>query len=116
MALLREIKRRAGAIAPQAIAACIMLYFGYHAVQGDRGLLAWARLTKELESAQATEARLGAERQHLESRVHLLQPSSLDPDLLEEQARLLLNYTGPNEVVIMLPHRDAPEARPVKVD
>ena len=36
--------------------------------------------------------RLSNERQELEHRVRLLRSESLDPDLLEERARAVLNY------------------------
>jgi cell division protein FtsB len=31
----------------------------------------------------------------------LLRPESLDPDMLEERARVLLNLAHPNDIVIM---------------
>ena len=42
-----------------------------------------------------------AEQEALERNVELMRPTSLDRDMLEERARVVLNYTRPDEVVIM---------------
>ncbi len=39
MALLLELRHRARSMAGPLIIACIVSYFGFHAVQGDRGIL-----------------------------------------------------------------------------
>jgi cell division protein FtsB len=44
---------------------------------------------------------LDAQRAELERKVKLLRPDSLDPDMLEERAREVLNYTREDEVVVM---------------
>jgi len=105
MAVLRELRRRARQIAPPVLAACVLSYFAYHAIQGDRGLLAWLQLRQDLAAAQAEEARLTQERARLEQHVSLLRPESLDSDLLDEQAHALLGYGRPDEYVILLPER-----------
>ena len=38
MMVLQEIKRRAGFIAGPVLGVSLMCYFGYHLVQGERGL------------------------------------------------------------------------------
>ena len=82
-----------------------MLYFLYHAVQGDRGFLAWLRLTQDLDQAKMTAVEVEAQRERLEQRVDRLQPEHLDPDLLDERARALLNLGRHDEVVIVRPKR-----------
>ena len=101
MAMVREIRRRARQIAPQVLFACIAGYFAYHAVQGERGLLAYVHLQQQLEQAQAVDRELDAQRAEMERKVQLLRPDSLDPDMLEERARAVLNYTREDEVVVM---------------
>lgn len=103
MALVREIRRRARQVVPQVVLAATLGYFAYHTIQGERGVLAWLRLEKELRVAEANAAVLAAERARLEHRVSLLRPDSLDPDLLEERARLLLNYAREGDIMILLP-------------
>ena len=103
MAVFREIRRRARQIAPQALMACLVVYFVYHAVQGERGLLARLRLETELRELKAFSNDLGQERRALEDRVGLLRLDNLDPDMLEERARLLLNYGHGEDLVILSP-------------
>ena len=100
MALLREIRKRVRQVAFQALFACLVGYFCYHAVQGERGLLAWRHLQLELADARTLNQHLAMEQTALEQRVALLRPESLDPDLLEERARLMLNYGLPDEVIL----------------
>ena len=112
MALLREIRVRARKIAPPVLAACVVAYFGYHALHGERGFPAWRELRQDLSQARATEARLADERARLARRVGLLRPDNLDPDLLEERANLLLGYSHDDDLVILFPgRRGAPDRR-----
>jgi cell division protein FtsB len=101
MAVVREIRRRARQIAPQVLAACLVAYFAYHAVQGDGGILAYLRIQKSLEHAEAVKAELTEQRARLERRVKLLRPDTLDPDLLEERARAVLNFAHARDVVVL---------------
>ena len=85
---------------------CAAAYFAYHAIQGDRGLMAWARLSLEVETSRGEREDLARRRAALEHRVKLLHPESLDPDMLDERARVMLNFGYPNELVIFVPrHR-----------
>lgn len=98
----RDIKRRfTQALAP-TLAIALMGYFIYHAIQGDRGLLAWIQLTQQLDTAQAELAELQAARKQLEDKVNGLRPESLNRDLLEEQVRQFLGYSHPDEMVVIL--------------
>jgi cell division protein FtsB len=105
--LTRDLTRRLPGISAQLLLACLVAYFAYHAVQGDRGLNAWWRLSQKIELAQATLTALQSQRANLDGRVALLRPDSLDPDMLEEQARKLLNFGRPDELVIMYPKAGA---------
>jgi cell division protein FtsB len=103
MALVHEIRRRGRHILPQVLLVATLGYFGYHIVQGEHGVLAWLQLEKELRIAKANAAVLNDEKSQLEHRVSLLRPDSLDPDLLEERARVLLNYAHGDEMLVLLP-------------
>jgi len=81
--------------------AAVMVYFGYHAVQGDRGLMAWWNLRFEIERADAELIKVSAEKKVLEHRVALLRPESLDRDMLEERARIMLGAVGPNDLIVV---------------
>lgn len=108
MALMREIRRRAKHVVGPMLMVSVAAYFGYHAVQGDRGLIAWWQVTQDLKNAKATYARVHGEREALEHRVALLGPDKLDLDLLEERAHAMLDLAEPDEVVIF----DNPAAAP----
>ena len=103
MDVLREIRRRARQIVLPVLGTCIVVYFVYHTIQGDRGLRAYVNLSREVDEAASTLAALNAERDNLERRVRLLRPDSLDRDLLEERARAMLNAVHTDDVVILLP-------------
>jgi cell division protein FtsB len=76
-------------------------YFGYFAIYGKHGLVNWIRLQEEIGLKQAELDRTKTERAALEHRVRLLRPESVDPDLLEEQARSRLGLSQGDEVVIL---------------
>jgi cell division protein FtsB len=102
MRLVEEIRRRARAITGPILAISLVFYFSYHLFAGDRGFLAWIALSQELRAAKATLADLDAQRETLDRRVGLLRPDHLDPDLLDERARAVLNLAAPDEIVIPL--------------
>ena len=109
MAVLREIRKRARHVMPPVVAASLVAYFAYHAVQGDRGLLAWMSLKQDLAQARVSESQLARTRSRLEWRVDLLRPDNLDLDLLAERAHELLGYGRSDELIILLPKGDRRE-------
>jgi cell division protein FtsB len=80
----------------------LLFYFGFHALHGQRGLLAWVDVNRELQEARAALDVAKAENARLSRLVEGLQPDRLDPDLLEEELRRL-GYVSPGEVVILTP-------------
>jgi cell division protein FtsB len=101
MTLISELRIRARHVLLPAFGVAAVLYFAYHGLNGDRGLLAWRTVEHEVEVARAEFDRVKTEREAIEHRVRLLYPESLDPDMLDEYARRFLNYGLPGEVVIM---------------
>lgn len=97
---IREINLRARFIIGPLLGALALVYFGYHVVQGDRGLITWVQRAQQVEQAQGDIAKLKIEHKKLAHRTTLLRPESLDLDLLEERARLVLNLVRHDEVVI----------------
>ncbi|MGH6874726.1 MAG: FtsB family cell division protein [Aestuariivirgaceae bacterium] len=86
---------------------CLLLYayFSWHYYYGSRNLTV-------LDGAQAKAAELHAElqkeidiRQRLEAKVALLRPEHLDPDLLDEMARRILDYGSANELIVSTKYR-----------
>ena len=82
---------------------CLIAYFGYHAVQGDLGLLAYLKLTRQVEVLQAEADVIGEQRAAMEHRVALMSPNGVDPDLLDERVRYDLGYVHPDDLVIFTP-------------
>jgi cell division protein FtsB len=80
----------------------VLFYLGFHAVSGERGVWALFSESRRLEALKSELAEVSAKRQALDSKVHRLSDSSLDLDLLDEQARVVLGLAGKNEVVYFL--------------
>lgn len=85
------------------LGAVIVGYFLYHTIQGERGWFAMLRMKHEIQIADQTLAKLKKDREELEHRTDLLRNDNMDPDLLDEKSRELLNYSKPNEIVILTP-------------
>ncbi len=100
MSLMLELRRRGRHVIGPTVGALVAGYFLYHAVQGDRGILAWAELKQEVAEAELTVEDLAGMRRKIESRVGLLRSESLDPDLLDERARIVAGLGKPDEIVI----------------
>lgn len=100
MSLSREIKRRAQDVLGPLLSCMVVGYFVFHAIEGDRGVLAWRALDDRIAVAEESLAIVKGERQYLEQRVAMLHPDSIDPDLLSERARVVLNYLHRNDLVL----------------
>jgi len=100
MSLLSEFRSRARYIIGPIIGIAAVGYFAYHAVNGGRGLLALRQLQREAADARQLAEITASQRLVFENRVRLLHPRSLDPDMLEERARVMLNYGYPDDVVV----------------
>ncbi len=103
MGVMLEIRVRARQAMLPILGALVVGYFSYHMVQGNYGVLAYLRLQVQVDRAETLQADLQQQRDVLERRVALLHPDSLDRDMLEERARVVLNYARPSDVIIMGP-------------
>jgi cell division protein FtsB len=87
-----------------AVLLALIGYFSYHAVEGDHGLHRRASLTEKIARLEAELAALKDERQRIEHDVALVTGRVREePDLLDEQARGLLNFVRPNDIVVLRP-------------
>jgi len=103
MIVLRELRRRARFVLGPVVGMVLTGYFTYHLVEGDRGLLAWLSLTREIRLATANLEAVRAGRAAVDLKVSNLRPDHLDPDLLDERIRATLNLVSPDDIVIMQP-------------
>jgi cell division protein FtsB len=101
MGVTREIKRRCRAAIAPFLCVCAVAYFGFHFVQGERGLIAWLRLSQQIEVTDARLQLATVERQRLEHRIDLLGPDRLDADMLDERSRAVLGLAHPDEIVVL---------------
>lgn len=81
-----------------------MVYFIFHSVEGDRGLLAYWSMQDRVGEIVKLRVDIKARRELLEQRVKALRPGSLDPDLLDERARTMLDMANRDDVIIF--HHD----------
>ncbi len=89
------------AVGPVA-AACIAVYFGYHALVGERGALSLMEIERRITEVQAQHDVLKGHRRRLELRAGQLKQDPADADLLDEYVRALLHVGRPDEIVILL--------------
>jgi len=92
------------------MAALLIGYFGVNAYSGDRGLKAKQDIDQQIAGLSAELDRVRIERAQWERRVALLKSESLDPDMLDERARALLDYEAANELTLMFAWRQPPSA------
>jgi cell division protein FtsB len=84
-------------------------YFAYHLEIGDHGLKARADLERRKEVLAGELAGLQDVRTRLERDVALLRPESLDPDMLDERARAILNLAHQDDLVMLKRRQPAPD-------
>src|SRR5262245_25934219 len=102
MVTRRRVRTVLNALALYTIAALVIGYFGVNAYTGNHGLRARQQLDQQISELEADLAAAQAERANWERRVNLLKPESIDPDMLDERARALLNYADPRDVTLRI--------------
>jgi cell division protein FtsB len=90
------------ALAITAVLAGFQAYLGYSALHGQFGTESNARMLVEIDDLEVQSAVIQAEIDAYRHRVKLFDAASLDPDILTERARALLNMAQPDDVVVML--------------
>jgi cell division protein FtsB len=95
----RSLLKRAGG---PLLCVFVLFYLGFHAVSGERGLLALFQESRKLEMLKAELAEVTLKREAMDKKVRGLSSSSLDLDLLDERARVVLGMGFKDEVVVFL--------------
>ena len=80
--------------------ACLVSYIGFHAIQGERGIMTWLQLSYQIDQTREALVMSRAEEQRLAHRVSLLRRDNLDLDMLDERVRAVLNQVRTGEVVM----------------
>mgnify|MGYP002631280445 CR=1 FL=1 len=108
MGLFYDVGLRVRHMIGPLIGICSIAYFGFHVVHGERGLLTYWRLKTVIAETQPVLDEARVQRQLLQNRVSLLRPDNLDPDMLEERARVMLNFGYANDIVILFEKETTP--------
>ena len=101
MGIILELQNRIKNSGLLIFCALLSIYFIFHGISGERGLLQFLYLRSEIAEAQKIADMYHKEKSKLEEKVKLLSASSLDLDLLDERARVVLNFVGKDEFVIL---------------
>jgi cell division protein FtsB len=104
MVTRRRLRAFLNALALYAVAALVIGYFGVNAYTGNRGLRAKQDLDQQITQLSVELSELKAERAVWDRRIALLKSDSIDPDMLDERARALLDYVDPRDLVLQLKH------------
>lgn len=86
-------------VGPLLVAAYIV-YLTYGAISGAAGYSALKRLRAEETALRAEVDAISARRQAMQKRADLLNPRSLDPELMEERIRAVLGYAREGDIVV----------------
>lgn len=85
------------------IGVCLSVYFCYHLIAGERGYLRYLSLENRIVEAEMSLDNLSAQRADKEEKVVMMRPGSINRDLLEERARIVLGYRYADEKIIAQP-------------
>ncbi|UDL95351.1 septum formation initiator family protein [Lichenihabitans sp. PAMC28606] len=83
-----------------ALSGVAASYFIYTAVNGERGLKTKAEYKVQIAALRDNLTQLKTERTLWEHRITLMRSEAVDRDLLEEQARLKLDFVDPRDLVV----------------
>jgi cell division protein FtsB len=75
-------------------------YLVWGALNGERGLKTKAEYASAMQDLSAELKNLQAERQGWERRVSLMRSDAVDRDLLDEEARAVLDRVGKNDLLV----------------
>jgi len=101
MVTRKRLRSALTAIGLYIAAALLIGYFGINAYTGAHGLKAKQDLAQQTDELSRELAQLKLERASWQQRVSLLRADRLDPDMLDERARAMLDYVHPSDLVLM---------------
>ena len=110
MVTRRRLRAFFGALALYVAAALVIGYFGANAYSGKYGLDARANLEQQIAALTAELQDAKAERERWERRIALLKSDGLDPDMLDERARAILNLAHPDDLVMLKRRQPVPDS------
>ena len=95
----RKNSRFSGVTIP-IICLGILSYFGMHAYQGNLGVISRAQMDNHFVDLEFELARLREVKNQLGHKVDLLRDGQIEEDMLDQQARAMLNLVKSDELVL----------------
>ena len=94
--------RRRSAFDITVTVVCLSLlgFFAWHGMYGKRSFANQDAILAKMSGLEQKRDALRVRREALETRVSLLRPESIDPDMLEEMSRKMLGFAKANEIVV----------------
>ncbi len=96
-------QRNTGRLIVPSLCAAFLSYFGFHAYHGEYGINSKYRLQAQMQELEAQYAAIKSRRVELERRVQSLHDGTMEKDMLDEQARRALDFSLPDEFIVMQP-------------
>lgn len=97
---MRQLNRFLLDVAAPALFSCWIVYMGFAAVAGASGWRALAVLAGNVAVAEAELKTLVDRRKALERRADMLNPRSLDSDMVDESIRTVLGFAHEEDLVL----------------
>ena len=111
MVTRKRLRSIVNALGLYVMAALLIGYFGVNAFSGNHGLKAKQDIDQQIVALSSELAELKIEHARWERRIALLKSNGLDPDMLDERARDLLDFVHPNDLTLMV---DRPSHSPAR--
>jgi cell division protein FtsB len=112
MVTRKRLRSILNALALYVMAALLIGYFGVNAYNGNHGLRAKQDIDQQMAALNAELGRLQTERAQWERRINLLKSDDIDPDMLDERSRELLDYADPDDLELMFKGSSAAPGKP----
>lgn len=103
------MKRRLRAVVLPVIFLLVTGYFVFNAINGSRGIIAQRQHQAILVQDQVALTTTTARRDRWQARVNALQHHSIAPDMLNQQARAVLDLANPDDLAVPI-HPDRQSA------
>lgn len=101
--MLRDIKHRLRGFVVPVLFMALTYYFGWNSIHGKSGLQAQAEERIALVAEQQKASQIHQEMLLWQTKVAALSNQSIEPDMLNEEAREVLNLADPNDLMVDLP-------------
>ena len=102
MTYIEKIKNRLPSMALPFISILLITYFAVHLTQGTRGINVYFSLQKQKNLYQEELMQLQNRLETEESKIALLNPKHIDPDLLDEEIRYKLGLAHKDEKIVLM--------------